>query len=176
MVYDTQITIFRWVYKPTNITGGAEPVEFFGIPGIPRPSRYQKWSKYPLQTDSRNGSFQQRGTNMEKSPNHLMPSPTRHHWPPHLPSRKAWHSPLVASVCPSRSSTHGVEHLGNFDPKSNDKSSPIFISNIDLTLTELYAAIISIYIYIYNQICVEQCWLYILIRVTYVYMYIYIYI
>ena len=159
MVYDTQITIFRWVYKPTNITGGAEPVEFFGIPGIPRPSRYQKWSKYPLQTDSRNGSFQQRGTNMEKSPNHLMPSPTRHHWPPALAKSQsmAFSACCQCSVCPSRSSTHGVEHLGNFDPKSNDKSSPIFISNIDLTLTELYAAIISIYIYIYNQICVEQC-------------------
>ena len=22
IVYDTQMTIFRWVYKPTNITGG----------------------------------------------------------------------------------------------------------------------------------------------------------
>ena len=75
MAYDTQITIFRWVYKPTNITGGgAEPVEFFGIPGIPRPSRYQKWSKYPLQTDSRNGSFQQRGTKYGKitQPSHAI--------------------------------------------------------------------------------------------------------
>jgi len=26
LVYDTQVAIFRWGYKPTNITGGAHPV------------------------------------------------------------------------------------------------------------------------------------------------------
>ena len=37
IVYDTQITIFRWVYKPTNMTGGPHPATWlvYGWEHIP---------------------------------------------------------------------------------------------------------------------------------------------